>query len=104
MAPTNISQQTSTAVPLHGEWTRAAPQPRPLGGRRFNGTLQWALEGQGWSILRPAFDFLLLSAAVSAALGGGSAVLPIHPVPAPLLAMPPLVIVRFCLPGAHPTR
>ena len=47
MAPSNISQQTSTAVPLHGEWTRAAPQPRPLGSRRFNGTLQWALEGQG---------------------------------------------------------
>ena len=107
MAPSNISQQTSTAVPLHGEWTRAAPQPRPLGGRRFNGTLQWALEGQGWGILRPALDFLLLCAAVTVALGGRggvAAVSHVHPLQAPLLALPPLVILLFYLRGLYRTR
>jgi exopolysaccharide biosynthesis polyprenyl glycosylphosphotransferase len=107
MAPTNISQQTSTAVPLHGEWTRAAPQPRPLGGRRFNGTLQWALEGHGWSILCPALDFLLLWVAVTLALGGSGGVAAlshVDPVQAPLLALPPMVIVLFYLRGLYRTR
>ena len=30
MAPTNISQQTSTAVPLQAELARTAPQPLSL--------------------------------------------------------------------------
>src|SRR2546422_767197 len=104
MAPTNISQQTSTAVPLQGELTRAAPRPRPLRASHINGTLQWALEGSGWSILRPALDFLLLWAAVSLALGGAAAVIHARPIEAPLLAMPPLVIVLFYLRGLYRTR
>ena len=104
MAPTNISRQTSTAVPLHGELTRAAPQPRSLGSRRFNGTLQWALEGAGWSILRPALDFLLLWGALTVALGGGTAIFHVRPVQAPLLALPPLVILFFYLRGLYRTR
>jgi exopolysaccharide biosynthesis polyprenyl glycosylphosphotransferase len=103
MAPTNISQQTSTAVPLQGELTRAAPRPRPLGASRVNATLQWALEGSGWSILRPALDFLLLWAAVTLALGGGAAVIHANHLQAPLLAMPPLVILLFYLRGLYRT-
>src|SRR5436190_12854912 len=104
MAPTNISRQTSTAVPLQGELTRAAPEPRSLGSNRFNGTLQWTLEGAGWSILRPALDFLLLWGAVTAALGGGAAMVHARPEQAPLLALPPLVILFFYLRGLYRTR
>ena len=104
MAPTNVSRQTSTAVPLQGELTRAAPQPRSLGSRRFNGTLQWALEGAGWSVLRPALDFLLLWGAVTVALGGGAAIFNVRPVQAPLLALPPLVILFFYLRGLYRTH
>ena len=60
MAPTNITQQTSTALPLQGELARSAPQPVPQQRRMFAGRLQWALEGPGWSLLRPALDFVLV--------------------------------------------
>src|SRR5207302_6016818 len=70
MAPTNVTQQTSTALPLQGELARAAPQPKPLAGRSLAGPLQWALEGPGWTLLRPATDFLLMWLALAIALAG----------------------------------
>src|SRR5580693_2932580 len=104
MAPTNITQQTSTAVPLQAELARAAPQPTPLQRRILAGRLQWALEGSGWSVLRPSLDFVLVCAAVAIAMGGVSGVL--HPGPRrmPLLAMPPLVMALFFLRGLYRTR
>ncbi|HWX75638.1 MAG TPA: exopolysaccharide biosynthesis polyprenyl glycosylphosphotransferase [Solirubrobacteraceae bacterium] len=104
MAPTNITQQTSTAVPLQAELTRAAPQPTPLQRRILAGRLQWALEGQGSSVLRPALDFVLVSAAVTIALGGISGVLHPDATAAPLLATPPLVMILFYLRGLYRTR
>jgi exopolysaccharide biosynthesis polyprenyl glycosylphosphotransferase len=104
MPPTNISQQTSTALPLQGELARSAPAPRPLERSSFSGTLQWVLEGPGWGVLRPALDLMLLCAAVIVALGGVHAVLHLHPINQPLLAMPPVVLLLFYLRGLYRTR
>ena len=87
MAPTNITQQTSTALALQGELARAAPAPRPLARRSLVGRLQWALEGPGWSVLRPALDFVLMCVALTVAMGGFQAAVDPDPHRAPLLAM-----------------
>jgi exopolysaccharide biosynthesis polyprenyl glycosylphosphotransferase len=99
-----ITQQTSTTLPLTGKLTRDAPQPKSLLGGVFSGRLQWALEGAGWSVLRPAVDFVLLGLAVIAALGGVEAVLHVPAVQAPLLALPPLVMLMLYLRGLYRTR
>jgi exopolysaccharide biosynthesis polyprenyl glycosylphosphotransferase len=104
MAPTNITQQTSTALSLQGELARAAPQPMPLASRRITGTLQWAFEGPGWSVLRPTLDFVLLCAAVTVAMGGVSGVTNARSLQQPLLALPLLVMVLFYLRGLYRTR
>jgi exopolysaccharide biosynthesis polyprenyl glycosylphosphotransferase len=105
MAPTNITQQTSTtALPLQGELARAAPQPRPLQARILGGRLQWALEGPGWTVLRPALDFVLMFVAVTVALGGLHEALHPGAVRAPLLAMPGLVLLLFYLRGLYRPR
>jgi exopolysaccharide biosynthesis polyprenyl glycosylphosphotransferase len=105
MAPTNITQQTSTtALPLQGELTRSAPQPRPLQARILGGRLQWALEGAGWTLLRPALDFVLMCAAVTVAIGGVHQAFHPDGVRAPLLAMPGLVLLLFYLRGLYRTR
>jgi exopolysaccharide biosynthesis polyprenyl glycosylphosphotransferase len=104
MAPTHITQQTSTALPLQGELARAAPQPRPLQRMILAGRLQWALEGPGWSVLRPALDFVLVCVAVTIAMGGVHGVLAPSPLRMPLLAMPPLVTLLFYLRGLYRTR
>jgi exopolysaccharide biosynthesis polyprenyl glycosylphosphotransferase len=104
MDNTRITQQTSTTLPLAGARTRRAPRPRALRDGTFGGPLQWALEGRGWSLLRPAVDFLLLCAAVVAVQGGLGGAL--HPSAgrAPLLALPPLVTLLFYLRGLYRTR
>jgi exopolysaccharide biosynthesis polyprenyl glycosylphosphotransferase len=105
MAPTNITQQTtSTALPLQGELARAAPQPRPLQARILVGRLQWILEGSGWSLLRPALDFVLMCVAVTIAIGGVHQALHPAELGRPLLAMPPLVLLLFYLRGLYRTR
>jgi exopolysaccharide biosynthesis polyprenyl glycosylphosphotransferase len=104
MASTNVTQQTSTALPLQGELARAAPQPRPLQRRILAGRLQWALEGPGWSVLRPALDFALMCVAVIVAMGGVHGALHPNTLRAPLLAMPPLVMLLFYLRGLYRTR
>jgi len=106
MDPPNISQQTSTTLPLAGQLpaARDAPGPKALRRGLFGGPLQWLLEGTGWSVLRPTVDFVLLYAAVVLALGGVDATLNAPAVRAPLLLLPPLVMVLLYLRGLYRTR
>jgi len=104
MARSHITQQTSSAVPLSANGVRAAPLPRSLGAAGFSGPLQWALEGPGWGLLRPALDFALLCLAVMLALGGVHGTLHAPAAQAPLLVLPPLVLLLFSLRGLYRTR
>ena len=104
MARAPITQQTSTALPLHAELARAAPRPRALRGRTFRGPLQWALDGPGWAVLRPGVDFVALCVAVVAAQGGLDSTAHASALRAPLLALPPLVLLLFDLRGLYRTR
>jgi len=104
MDDTRITQQTSTTLPLNGTRTRGAPWPRALRGGTFHGPLQWALEGRGWSILRPSVDFVLLCTAVLIAQGGVHGVVHANSGSAPLLALPPLVMLLFYLRGLYRTH
>ncbi len=104
MDRTRITQQTSTTLPLHGELAHGAPWPTALRGGSYRGPLQWALEGPGWSVLRPAVDFTMLCVAVLLALDGPGAALHVSAVRAPLLALPPLVMALFYLRGLYRTR
>ncbi len=104
MDQTRIAQQTSTALPLHSELTHDAPSPRSLLRGTFRGPLQWALEGSGWNVLRPAVDFVLLCTAVLIALHGANSAFHPSAVRAPLLALPPLVMLLFYLRGLYRTR
>jgi exopolysaccharide biosynthesis polyprenyl glycosylphosphotransferase len=104
MDQTRVTQQTSATLPLRGELSHDAPAPRALSSGTFIGPLQWVLEGPGWGIVRPAVDFTLLCAAVVLALGGVSATLNVSPARAPLLALPPIVMLLFYLRGLYRTR
>jgi exopolysaccharide biosynthesis polyprenyl glycosylphosphotransferase len=104
MDRTRITQQTSSSVALRGDLTHDAPSPRALRAGSFGGPLQWALEGRGWKLVRPAVDFVLLCLAVVISLGGVSSTLHVQDVRAPLLALPPLVLVLFYLRGLYRTR
>jgi exopolysaccharide biosynthesis polyprenyl glycosylphosphotransferase len=100
----HISQQTTTTLPLSGPLTREAPQPQALRTGAFSGPLQWLLDGPGWGILRPLVDFVLLCVAVALSLGGVHRVLHVSGVRAPLLALPPLVMLLLYLRGLYRTR
>jgi exopolysaccharide biosynthesis polyprenyl glycosylphosphotransferase len=104
MDRTGITQQTTTTLPLHGELTRDAPQPKALLRGSFRGPLQWALEGTGWDFVRPTVDFVLLCLATVLALGGVEAVLNVSPDRAPLLALPGLTMLLLYLRGLYRTR
>jgi exopolysaccharide biosynthesis polyprenyl glycosylphosphotransferase len=104
MDRTHITQQTSSTLSLRGELTHEAPAPRALGRVVFRGSLQWILEGRGWSVLRPSVDFVVLCAVVVASLGGVEAVAHVTSIEAPLLALPPLVLALFYLRGLYRTR
>ncbi|HEY4897160.1 MAG TPA: sugar transferase [Solirubrobacteraceae bacterium] len=104
MDRTRVTQQTSTTISLRGELSHDAPSPRALRSDRFTGRLQWALEGRGWSLVRPALDVFLVCAAVIIALGGVGATLHVSSGRAPLLALPPVVILLFYLRGLYRTR
>jgi exopolysaccharide biosynthesis polyprenyl glycosylphosphotransferase len=97
-----LTQQTTTpTLPLSGHApTRRAPGPRAAAAGTFRGPLQWLLEEPGWSLLRPALDFVLLSLALVLALGG----LQVSAQSAPLLALPPLTIALLYLRGLYRTR
>jgi exopolysaccharide biosynthesis polyprenyl glycosylphosphotransferase len=103
ITPPRITPQTSTAVPLTGRVAHA-PRPRSLHGGSFSGRLQWALEGAGWSVVRPGVDFALLWVAVVAALGGLHATLHVSAIQAPLLALPPLVMALLYVRGLYRVR
>ena len=104
MDRTRVTQQTSTTLPRRGELSHDAPSPRALRVGTFGGPLQWALEGRGWGVLRPTVDLVLLCMAVAVSLGGVQAVLSVPAVRAPLLALPPLVLLLFYLRGLYRTR
>ncbi len=105
MDQTRVTQQTtSTTISLRGELSHDAPSPKALRRGSFHGPLQWALEGRGWSIIRPTLDVVLLCAAVVIALGGVDATLHVSAVRAPLLVLPPLVLLLFYLRGLYRTR
>jgi exopolysaccharide biosynthesis polyprenyl glycosylphosphotransferase len=106
MDPPNLSQQSSTTLPLTGQLpaARDAPGPKALRRGLFGGPLQWLLEGPGWSVLRPAVDFVLLYVAVILALGGVGATLSVPAVRSPLLLLPPLVMILLYLRGLYRTR
>jgi exopolysaccharide biosynthesis polyprenyl glycosylphosphotransferase len=106
MDPPRISQQTSTTLPLTGQLpaSRGAPRPQSALSGTFRGPLQWLLDGPGWVVLRPTVEFALLCAAVVLALGGVRATLHAPSVRAPLLAMPPLVVLLLYLRGLYRTR
>jgi exopolysaccharide biosynthesis polyprenyl glycosylphosphotransferase len=104
MDRTGLTQQTSTTVALRGELAHEAPSPRALRPGIFHGPLQWALEGPGCALVRPTVDFLLLCTAVVVALGGMQEALHVDSTAAPLLALPPVVLVLFYLRGLYRTR
>jgi exopolysaccharide biosynthesis polyprenyl glycosylphosphotransferase len=106
MDQSRITQQTSTTLPLAGKRSSArdAPGPTALRSGTFGGSLQWLLDGPGWNVLRPTTDFLLLCVAVVAVFGGVHGVLDVSAVRAPLLAMPPLVMLLLYLRGLYRTR
>jgi exopolysaccharide biosynthesis polyprenyl glycosylphosphotransferase len=101
-----ITQQTSTSLPLSGSLpvARDAPQPHALRRATFRGSRQWLLDGQGWGVLRPTVDFVLLWVAVVCALGGVGDVLHATAVRAPLLLLPPLVMGLLYVRGLYRTR
>lgn len=104
--PVRITQQTTTSMPLTGKLapTRDAPRHQPTSWEIFRGPLQWLLEGAGWDVLRPAVDFVLLCVGVTFALGGVGAALHVPALDAPLLALPPLVLILLYLRGLYRTR
>jgi len=104
MDRTRVTQQTTTTLPRRTERGHEAPAPRPLTPASFSGPLQWALEGRGWNIVRPAVDFVLLAVATVIALGGVQATLHVQAGEAPLLLLPPLVMFLFYLRGLYRTR
>jgi exopolysaccharide biosynthesis polyprenyl glycosylphosphotransferase len=100
-----ITQQTTTSMPLNGALApRDAPWHESAQAESFHGPLQWLLEGPGWDMLRPAADFVLLCVAVVLALGGVQATLQVSSMEAPLLVMPPLVMVLLYMRGLYRTR
>ena len=104
MDDSRITQQTSTALPLRSQLARVAPGPRAPGQEFVRGPLQWALEGPGWAVVRPAVDFALLCGAVVLALGGVRATLHTSAVRAPMLALPLVVLLLLYLRGLYRTR
>jgi exopolysaccharide biosynthesis polyprenyl glycosylphosphotransferase len=104
MDPARITQNTSTTIPLNGGMAaREAPQLEELGSPRFSKTLQWLLNDTPWGVLRVSVDFVMLCLAVLIALGGFGGAMH-HSLEAPLLAMPPLVLLLFYLRGLYRTR
>ncbi|HEY2216341.1 MAG TPA: exopolysaccharide biosynthesis polyprenyl glycosylphosphotransferase [Solirubrobacteraceae bacterium] len=103
MDRSRITQQTSSTLSLR-DVARDAPTPKALRRSSFHGPLQWALDGPGWRFVRPVVDVVTLSIAVIIALGGVNATLHVSSLSAPLLAMPPIVVLLFYLRGLYRTK
>src|SRR5579871_2455667 len=101
----HVTQQTtSSTISLHSELAHDAPTPLALRRGTFQGPLQWALEGQGWGVVRPIGDFVMVWLALIIALGGVSAVLHVNTSRAPLLVFPFLVVLLCYLRGLYKTK
>jgi exopolysaccharide biosynthesis polyprenyl glycosylphosphotransferase len=100
-----ISRQTSS-LPLTGQLPvrRDAPFPHSLQRGSFKGSLQWLLEGAGWSALRPSCDLLLMYFGVVVALGGLHAAFGVSSLQAPLLVLPPVALLLLYLRGLYRSR
>ncbi|MGO9488300.1 MAG: exopolysaccharide biosynthesis polyprenyl glycosylphosphotransferase [Solirubrobacteraceae bacterium] len=94
-------QTTSSTISLRSELVHDPPSPRALRRGTFHGPLQWALEGAGWGVVRPAVDFVMVWIAVLISIGGVGAVLAIDSLRAPLLALPAVVVLLFFLRGLY---
>jgi exopolysaccharide biosynthesis polyprenyl glycosylphosphotransferase len=97
-------QTTSSTISLRSELAHDAPAPRALHRGTFHGPLQWALEGQGWGIVRPVSDFVMVCVAVLIAVGGTGAALHINSMRAPLLSLPFVTVLLFYLRGLYHTK
>ncbi len=104
MDRTEVTQQTSTTLPLRSELSHDAPWPRALAHGTFRGPLQWALEGSGWDLVRPTIDFAMLCLAVVLAFGGLSDTLHASRSAMPLLVQPVLVLLLFYGRGLYRAR
>jgi exopolysaccharide biosynthesis polyprenyl glycosylphosphotransferase len=101
MDSTRVTQQTSTTIPVRPDLARDAPRPRALLHASFRGPLQWALEGPGWDVLRPAVDFLMLCAALVLAFRGFTPIVHASSTLVPLVALPPLAMLLLYLRGLY---
>jgi exopolysaccharide biosynthesis polyprenyl glycosylphosphotransferase len=97
-------QTTSSTISLRSELAHDAPAPKALHRGSFHGPLQWALEGQGWGIVRPVSDFVMVCVAVLIAVGGTGAALHIDSMRAPLLSLPFVTVLLFYLRGLYRTK
>jgi exopolysaccharide biosynthesis polyprenyl glycosylphosphotransferase len=104
MDRTELTQQTSTTLPLRSELSHDAPWPRALVRGSFRGPLQWALEGSGWDLVRPTIDFAMLCLAVVLAFGGVGATLHAPSTALPLLLQPVIVLLLFYGRGLYRVR
>jgi exopolysaccharide biosynthesis polyprenyl glycosylphosphotransferase len=101
MSRTRFTQQTSTSLPVAGHaGARSAPRPQLATSSVFTGVMQRLFEEPGWTVVRPAVDFVMLCAAVLLALDGAR----VTAVREPLLLLPPLVMLLFFLRGLYRTR
>jgi exopolysaccharide biosynthesis polyprenyl glycosylphosphotransferase len=102
MNRTRVTQQTTTrSAPIARAGVRgAAPSPRQSSASTFTGVMQHLLEGAGWTVIRPAVDFVMLCLAVGLALDGVG----VTSARTPLLLLPPLVMALLFLRGLYRTR
>jgi exopolysaccharide biosynthesis polyprenyl glycosylphosphotransferase len=91
-----VSNELAVARPAVGRQRAAA---KPAGG-----LLQWLLEGPGWTILQPAADLVLVSAATAVAVGGIQATSSASAVRAPLLVLPLFTVLLLYSRGLYRTR
>lgn len=100
MSRVRITQQTTSVPSAIARPGTHAPVHHGTWRRTVNGVLQRLLEEPGWSMVRPATDFLLLWLAVALALDGRSA----SGASALLLALPELTVLLFLLRGLYRSR
>jgi exopolysaccharide biosynthesis polyprenyl glycosylphosphotransferase len=100
-----VTHQSSTSISLRGELSGdGATSPTALAQAGRFAPLNWALEGWGWDIIRPAADFVLLAVAVMIAVGGFDSFLHVSSLNAPLLALPPVAVILFYGRGLYRSR
>jgi len=102
-----ITRQTSTdsiALPAPVGVAQHAAPPEPGRLDVAHGPLQWLLEGRGWETLVPLVDLLAACFATVVALGGFHGAANVSSVNAPLLALPPVVMLLLYMRGLYRSR